>query len=357
MHLHTIVVLVSLAALLRTASAAPPQAANPPELGDVHWGRNLENALKQSKESGKPVLLLFMQSSGCEDCQTFGREPLSHPLIVGAIESAFVPVAIQNNKPGHDAQIVKRFDEAASSLPVMRFLDGEGHDIVPRADHILSTHDVAKRLIEALATADREVPQYLKIAMLETDLRRDHRERLTFAMHCFWEGEAKLGAIDGVIGTRAMFYSEQEAVTVTFDPTVISIEDLVKEADRLNCADTVYAHGDYQLVYARNVLKERAQPARVRLRDAPIEDQDHALAQSNLRWLPLTSMQATKLNAALAAGEDGHALLTPLQMALAKRIDAKLKVDPNALQGLKRPDGWVRLRVYEEQLLDRLNRD
>ena len=34
------------------------------ELGQVHWGRSLEEAKAQSAESGKPILVLFQEVPG-----------------------------------------------------------------------------------------------------------------------------------------------------------------------------------------------------------------------------------------------------------------------------------------------------
>ena len=39
-------------------------AANPVEVGNVHWGRDFDAALKMSAESGKPVLILFQEVPG-----------------------------------------------------------------------------------------------------------------------------------------------------------------------------------------------------------------------------------------------------------------------------------------------------
>ncbi|XAL99693.1 hypothetical protein OT109_19205 [Phycisphaeraceae bacterium D3-23] len=43
---------------------------------------------------------------------------MSHPLIVEAAEDLFVPVAIHNNKDGHDGEVRERFDEPAWNYPV-----------------------------------------------------------------------------------------------------------------------------------------------------------------------------------------------------------------------------------------------
>lgn len=37
---------------------------NPVEVGDVHWGRDFDAALRMSAESGKPVLVLFQEVPG-----------------------------------------------------------------------------------------------------------------------------------------------------------------------------------------------------------------------------------------------------------------------------------------------------
>ena len=53
------------AALLPLACAsAQTSASTPPEFGRVRWQRELEPALTASKESGKPVLLLFQEVPG-----------------------------------------------------------------------------------------------------------------------------------------------------------------------------------------------------------------------------------------------------------------------------------------------------
>ena len=46
--------------------------------------------------------------------------------MVEAIEDAFVPVVVFNNKGGKDAQLLKRFNEPSWNNPVVRFLDGSG---------------------------------------------------------------------------------------------------------------------------------------------------------------------------------------------------------------------------------------
>ncbi len=46
------------------AVGIPRLKAAPVEVGKVNWGRDYEAALASSKESGKPVLLLFQEVPG-----------------------------------------------------------------------------------------------------------------------------------------------------------------------------------------------------------------------------------------------------------------------------------------------------
>src|SRR6186713_1335302 len=85
---------------------------NPVELGNVHWLRSFDEAEARSKKESKPILILFQEIPGCETCKNYGSNVLTQPLIVEAIETEFIPLAIHNNKGGHDAEILRRFNEA-----------------------------------------------------------------------------------------------------------------------------------------------------------------------------------------------------------------------------------------------------
>ena len=45
--------------------------------------------------------------------QQFGRDVLSNAQLVEAIETEFTPLLIHNNKPGKDAEVLRRFGEPA----------------------------------------------------------------------------------------------------------------------------------------------------------------------------------------------------------------------------------------------------
>lgn len=140
-----------------TAGCQPRAVAteNPPEVGAVRWGRDIDAALASSLDTKKPVFLLFQEVPGCVGCKDFGRDVLSDPAIVKAIEGNFIPVLIHNNKAGKDAEVRDRFKEPAWNYQVVRFLDGDGKDLIPRKDHIWTAAALSERMKEALAKAGR----------------------------------------------------------------------------------------------------------------------------------------------------------------------------------------------------------
>jgi hypothetical protein len=314
--------------LLSTVLTAMPRPNPEPELGLVHWGRDYPRALDASRSSGRPVLVLFDEVPGCATCRGFGQEVLSHPLLAEAIETEFVPLFVANCRPGRDAELLARFGEPAWNNPVLRFLDANGHDVLPRVDELYSAHEIAERLTEALRAAGRPVPTYLALTVEETQTA--HRREATFEMGCFWEGEAKLGALPGVLDVHAVDTGGGEGVRVTYDESRLSQDQLVRSARQRECA-----------------LRTGGAGAE---RGAAGSDHLHALAASPLRWLPLTPMQAMRVNAALAAGGDGVEYLSPRQLELARHTTSLAPGASRKLAGLTRPDDVNALPAYERQL-------
>jgi hypothetical protein len=134
---------------------------NPIEVGSVHWGRDLDKAFTTSDETGRPVFVLFQEVPGCGGCQDFGRTVLTEPLIVQAIETEFLPVLVYNNRGGKDRELLERFNEPAWNFQVVRFLNADGRDIIPRKDRVWTIRELAARMIEALRAVNRPVPGYL----------------------------------------------------------------------------------------------------------------------------------------------------------------------------------------------------
>ena len=209
------------------ASCSASDAGQPEEAGKVTWLRDLDAALKASSASGKPVFALFQEIPGCAGCKQFGREVLSHLLVVAAIESEFTPLLIHNNKPGKDAEVLKRFGEPAWNYQVVRFLDAGGADIIPRKDRVWDTGALAERMVATLQNAKRPVPAWLTLLASENSSRL---EQVAMAMSCFWTGEMQIGQLDGVIATEAGFLGGHEVTLVKYNPAALSLAQLVKAA-------------------------------------------------------------------------------------------------------------------------------
>lgn len=306
---------------------APKPPHNPKELGWVRWQRDFAAATAVAKQSGKPLFVLFQEVPGCSTCVGFGESVLSHPLVIEAIETEFVPVAIHNNKAGEDREVLERFGEPSWNNPVVRFVDHRGRDLIPRADGVWSTHGIAHRMTLALKAAGRPAPDYLAWAVKETS----SFDRATFAMHCYWSGEACLGDIPGVLKTRAGWLGGREVVEVDFDAQVLTEAKLRQLATNRGCGELV----------------ANAKHAR----DAGDSDQKYHLKRSKLRYLPLTPLQAARVNAALGAGRSPLPWLSPRQRVL---HDLLLRAGTAKLAGLSRPNAVHELASYENELRQRL---
>ena len=323
-------------------------AQTPIELGNIDWGRDLAAAQRRSAATARPVCVLFQEVPGCETCQNFGRGPLSHPLLVEAIEDLFVPVLVYNNRKGTDAKILSWFQEPAWNNPVVRFLDASGKDVIDRRDGVWSTGGMAQRVIAALRSAGRKIPDYLQLVVREEAPSRP--ETAEFAMHCFWEGEAKLGSLSGVLATKAGWREGREVVQVRYDAAVVDYRSLLRTAQTLQCASTVYAHTDEQLGVARAEAGSDAKPATGEFREADASDRKYYLRNSGLCYLPLTELQATRINAALAEETDVKKLLSPRQRALSVRIKSLTSRMPDSMNDWVTPDSNAELPAYAARL-------
>lgn len=276
------------------AATSPTQ---PEELGQVQWLRDLEAGQAEAKKTGKPLLILFQEVPGCSNCTRYGQSTLSHPLIVEAIETYFVPVCIFNNKGGKDAEALKKFSEPAWNNPVVRIVRADYHDIVLRIPNFNSSLSLVNSMRRALDLSGTVVHTYLELLEEELAAREAGLQTATFSMHCFWTGEGIFGAIPGVIETESGFQNGREVVKVQFDPSVTSRADLAKQT----------------------------QPKSIQACDKndgfrPDREPKYYLAQTLYRFVPMTSLQAARANSRIGQHQSPEELLSPRQLILHQKI-------------------------------------
>jgi hypothetical protein len=280
-----------------TPSTAPD---NPVELGNVHWQRDLATGKALSESTGKPLLILFQEVPGCSNCTQFGSTTLSHPLIVEAIESLFVPVCIYNNKGGKDGEALQRFDEPAWNNPVVRLVRTDYSDLIPRIADFRSSTQLVAGMLRALDLAGVATPRYLELLDEELRARAAGVETATFSMYCFWTGEGTFGDIPGVVETQPGFQDGKEVVKVVFDPSQVSREklaSLTQPKGFATCAKNDGFRTDHEPKYY--------------------------LLQTPYRYVPMTSLQASRANSLVGKNKLPDEVLSPRQLALLENVKAQ----------------------------------
>lgn len=297
----------------------------PEELGAVNWRRDFDQSFADANQVGKPVLILFQEVPGCSTCRNYGNHVLSHPLIVEAIETLFVPVVVHNNKGGKDAQMLKYFGEPSWNNPVARIVNSDKTDVLPRLNGNYTAAGLVDYMLRGLDLYNQVAPQYLQLLQEELSAELRGTERATVSMFCFWSGEGKLGQVDGVVGTKAGWMDSKEVVQVEYDPRQISYDELIKTAKNAQCASHVYTENTQQKALAKKVVGNNAvkDVERFRLDREP----KYYLSKTHYRYVPMTDLQATRANSLIGKGTSPEALLSPQQVALAQKIKANPRAD------------------------------
>ncbi len=279
--------------------------AQPPELGAVRWGRDLDTALQKSKQTGQPVLILFDEVPGCQTCVRYGQAVLRHPLLVEAIESLTVPVAIYNNEGGADKAALQRFQEPSWNNPVVRLVDHLGQPLAPRLAGDYSALGLVQALRGALSKSKQSEPQWL--VLLERSLLP--QQTAYFSMGCFWSGEACL-AVPGVVATRTGFMDGREVVAVDHTQNYAELLSRVR-----GCVERAHPRTEVEkTIAAQTISLGNYGP----FRPSPSDDK-YQLRRTPWRFVPMLPIQATLANAALAQGQDPSPLFSPRQKAIFAR--------------------------------------
>ena len=263
------------------------------ELGKVHWYRNYDEAIAVAKKEKKDIVILFQEVPGCATCRNYGHNVLSHPLMVDALENAFIPLVIYNNKNGNDKKILDKFNEPSWNNPVVRIIDTEGNNRVQRVNNDYSALTLCKRLKEALTTRKTAIPQYINILEQEiTAQTAKHVNEAHFKMYCFWTGEKQLGKLDGVLDVESGFINHSEVVKVKYSSSLVSESELLIYAKKQG----------FQFINNATNYK------------TAVNDVHYYLMHSDFKYLPLSETQKTKINSALGSHKEAEKYLSPTQL-------------------------------------------
>lgn len=287
--------------------------SQPVELGQVEWIRDFDRGVETAKAQKKPLLVLFQEVPGCSTASGYGKNVLSHPLIVEAIETLFVPVAVYNNTGGEDRKVLDSFGEPSWNNPVVRIITPERKELTQRLSGNYTKAGLVNSMVSALKNSNLDVPQYLNLLNAELNAKAGKKERAVFAMHCFWTGEAKLGNIKGVTSTKPGFMGGYEVVELEFNPGIVSYDELLQKARSNKVAKHVFTVNDIQSAAAKEVAGgEVSEVGTFR----PDRNPKYYLSRTSYRYLPMTELQKARVNAAIGSLHSPDTYLSPNQLEL-----------------------------------------
>jgi Thioredoxin-like len=285
---------------------------NPTELGDVHWLRNLDAGRQRAQAESKPMLILFQEVPGCSNCTRYGSVTLTHPLIVEAIETYFVPVCIYNNEKGADAAALKRYNEPSWNNPVVRIVNAQDQDLTERMANFRSQSQIVQGMVAALKKSEQPAPIWLQNLADELLAHESGLETATYAMHCFWVGESNLAQQPGVFATKAGWQDGKEVVQVQYNPKITN----PKQIGAQSSVDQCDHHDGFKLD----------------------REPKYYLSQTDWRFVPMTAAQSSRANALVGQQQDVASILSPRQFALAQKLTALQKSGKKLQSQIEAPD-------------------
>lgn len=283
------------------------------ELGKVAWLRDYDAALALAKEIEKPILILFQEVPGCLNCQRFGREVMSNPLIVDVIEEQFIPLCIFNNNSGTDAEILDKFGEPSWNNPVVRIIDKNEKELTKRMARF-HPQEIVNGIVQALEKHDQEIPSYFQLLQQHINAEYGTVEKAVFPMYCFWSGELKLGQVDGVVNTLPGFMNGREVVEVFYDAEETSYKDVITQAKDMGAIEGAYVENKVQQNTAEEYFTDSKikETNKFRLDGEP----KYYLSKTLYKNVPMLPLQRIRVNHALYNNKNPEQYLSSSQIAL-----------------------------------------
>ena len=169
---------------------------------------------------------------------------------------------------------------------------------------------ISRELRDAAADASNHTP-YADLVRAEL-ASRGKLQTMTATMGCFWAGEGQFGLMPGVFRTSPGYEGRREVVRVEFDPSVISADELMSPPTDLL---------DTRIAPACQLRPAPPNPTgddRFRPDDQP----KFYLQQTELRFVPMTPAQVTRINALLHVHRPFEPLLAPAQLSRLAHVRA-----------------------------------
>ncbi len=156
-----------------------------------------------------------------------------------------------------------------------------------------------------------------------------------------------------MVSMKAGWLDKKEVVEVLFDPKVTSYARLLEQARCVKDPSTAYVYDGKDFVVAKKAIGADAVLTKSAARVAKDSDQKYYLRQTPYGVLPLTELQAVRLNAIVGdkkTKKDPRTLLSPWQIRLLDRVNKQFKAKRKRLAALTPPRDPNRFASYTAEL-------
>lgn len=294
------------------------------ELGYLSFQCNrLEDALTEARQVNKPVFCVEALIPGDVDS---GNEIFSHPLLIEAAESLFVTV-----RPEEKEYQLRRSGSGRPCCTTVAFLDEGGESLTPvLGSDGLTLAVVVTSMIKALENYYQSIsiPTYLQLLKEEAEAKVNMDQtfkpgqrfrKALFGMKDSRMGEVELAGLVGVLTTRSGLVEGQRVVEAGYDSRRVRFCSVVAHALRHKVCDIIYVQtNDERVAAIMEVSRNPGQKTTVSKSLSPLGasyNPKSALRGTPMRFVPMTEVQATKVNRLIYLGKFNEAmhLLSPRQ--------------------------------------------
>ncbi len=316
-------------------------ALNNKNLGRVRWLSDYNTALLKMAEENKPMLVYILGNTGNDVLSVRRNEILSHPLIVEAIESNFIPVAVSPAVAAEHSILSLPGDTKTGTA--MSIVGTDGHPKSKNSDDAAWMKHLTGIMLDALQQEGMAAPVYLKLVNEEFNAA-EKRESAVITLHCFWSGEVELGIEHGIVYTEPGYIGDKEALYLEFNGSAISYEDILKSSLDLNLINEAFPMNEQQSTAAHGIMPDKKVVDTTADAFVPAPRKasyKRYLSKSIYRFVPMTEKQAIMVNNALFLDEDPSEFLSPRQLQMYRYIKRKQYIEwQSRVHDPDFPAGW-----------------